>query len=299
MKCGEHFCAAAACTGLGASAVCTQRCLTANDCPPQEQCFTVDHGAWSVSVCLASPPVGQFSQPCASDLECVTGVCVGGNDEGFCSFACAPLNKCPEGWNCRYATGEFENPYCWPSSPGCAGRQCGPGEGGQPCGTCPPGSACHPDGLCDLKWCVRDCKDRTCGPDSCGGNCGECACAETCVEGTCAAGTQTPCDGVECGVDKFGCFCGACLDPAEVCLVGAGKCVDVDSYVGKGCAASKDCATGLCGAWELGGICTVPCIEKIMDCPAGMLCTEGAIYPVPFGPAGTMPLCLPEKWRGP
>ena len=193
--------------------------------------------------------------PADCDACCGNGACEPGYEESCltcvadCACACGEL--CQQG-SCLFTA--------------CEGKECGADGCGGSCGTCDEDHHECLDGLCQyIPWCGdEECNgDEQCDicPADCGLCCGDgwctaedgedcdtcpsdCACfvcGETCEEGVCVF---TACDGMDCGDDTCGGFCGTC-GPSEIC--------DESTYV---CASIPDCTNGMCrvpaGEFEMG-----------------------------------------------
>ena len=114
---------------------------------------------------------------------------------------------------------------------------------------CEPGLTCEESAA--PHCCRRGCDGMACGPDGCGGYCGECvAPLDTCVEGACLCVPN--CDGSACGDDGCGGSCGECPDEE--------KCHD-------GVCCTSSCIGIGCGDDGCGGWCG--------DCPDGEDCYQG------------------------
>jgi hypothetical protein len=62
--------------------------------------------ALAVAGCEESPGEGALGDPCETDGDCASLLCVGGvaGPEGACTQSCATNEECPEGWSCGAVT---------------------------------------------------------------------------------------------------------------------------------------------------------------------------------------------------
>ena len=203
------------------------------------------------------------------DPQCEGRIC---GDDG-CGGSCG---ACPPGEACT------TQGACVPCEIDCEDKVCGPDGCGGSCGACPPGGTCNDWGQC-VGGCEPECLGRECGPDACGGSCGACADGELCTDlGHCV---EAP----DCGaVTKIGCCDGEvlwacvggevqdepCAEPACGWDAGeGGYACGTDGEAspdgafpidcpwvchpdceGQGCG--PDGCGGLCGACDLGAVCT-------------------------------------------
>ena len=92
---------------------------------------------------------------------------------------------------------------------------------------------------------------------------------------------ETPADGGDAGTPADGGDAGLTVDAfAEV----SDPCSGADRPLGCGCAASQDCASGLCVYGPGGLVCSASC--KNVICPAGWSCTAPALVCMPQADAG-------------
>ncbi|MEZ4473361.1 MAG: hypothetical protein R3F60_21755 [bacterium] len=307
---GEE-CASGRCQGERCAAPCADA-----PCPAGQACVRDVSGA----ACRPAGP-GAAGSPCDAGADCESGVCGG----GICAADCAGGAPCPAETRCtRFVDGDFCFPPCrddadCPAIAYCAlgfpeGGTCfwrGLGEADAPCAQ---DADCR-SGRCDAGACLGACvagecpAGRTCrdfgtaalcspAPLPSGAACeADDACAEglDCVAGRCLPGCDagcppaTLCHGGRChpacetAADcRPGRACNRFDDDAPFCQArGAGE-------VGAACAASGDCADGLCFADR----CRAPCGGGA-PCGEGEACVPlgGAAWCLPSGPGALGDVC--------
>ena len=97
---------------------CVTRCPDAGECEEGFSCAG-EH-------CV--PALGQLAEPCASDAECLSGLCAPGGDAMVCASPCGAEGRCEPGTECRDEGGELR---CLPPAPsGGGGGGCAAGGAG-------------------------------------------------------------------------------------------------------------------------------------------------------------------------
>ena len=110
----EHFCAT-----RGEDSWCTRFCADDSGCPEGTTCVVVGGGAR-----LCAPTSSLAGTECATDDECISGLCraTGDSTTPICTRACGIGAACPTGLECRSVDGEA---FCaLPSVAGTAGGCC-------------------------------------------------------------------------------------------------------------------------------------------------------------------------------
>jgi hypothetical protein len=91
---GSDQCASGICAVRGDGSFCTQVCGDAAPCPESFTCTA----AGDTSVCV--PSLGGLDARCASDEECLSGICTVDAGASYCSRACDGATPCPSGFVC-------------------------------------------------------------------------------------------------------------------------------------------------------------------------------------------------------
>jgi len=98
-------------------------CASATDCTDGQEC--------NDGRCYWPPPTGELGDACASDGECISGLCAKNGSEGHCSQTCFPTpleETCPDGFHCESVSAT--SGACWPASAnGGGGGGCQSGSG--------------------------------------------------------------------------------------------------------------------------------------------------------------------------
>lgn len=290
----SQFCSDDGGTGLEAG----EYCWGASQCGPGLQCLPIPGGTALCSrecdrdaqctngtrcvggFCLSGGE-GAFGDPCESNLDCASLLCVPlDEDTNLCMEECDPDRPdCPQGADCIPLDEDPDiDGLCLP--PGdvreggaCGDERCAPGlicileseERGacrdrcEPFGTCPNGRGCTPFG--DDNWfCLPT--DGLGEGDDCAPSAPGCSGGLLCIplddddNGMCFR----PCD------DRDEDFCGgdvACLDIDDE-AGNLGICSTGDAGFAEPCANSLECRSFICVADGDGGSCTQPCEDT---CP--------------------------------
>ena len=102
--------------------VCTDSCVDSGACPTGWTCGKVYlDGGKSAEVCV--PELNRLCQPCANDLDCLGGICLGEGQDRYCA---TPCGECPSTHSCvnkPAPDGSGDVPVCVPTSGSCS---CGP-----------------------------------------------------------------------------------------------------------------------------------------------------------------------------
>jgi MYXO-CTERM domain-containing protein len=262
------------------------------DCTVDTDCGTGRH--CEGGTCIDNPPTARgFGEPCTSDTQCGSGLCLG----GICTQSCdpsRPFGSCPGGYYCDdVSCGEGR---CRAGNPGV----------GEQFALCGSDAECQ-SGFCDLSRgagvCLNPCNPseafttcqlgETCQPIG-GPNCGACLCGPgmfgdpcnsdlECVVGLCRAAVEgelprctTACVNGAC---PFGASCSAVLAPDGSSEM---RCAAGGQRLGGRCAANEECQSGFCWAYNGQSFCTRPC-GGICGCPSSQTCvTSGSsAYCVP------------------
>jgi len=97
-------------------------CQSADSCNDGQSC--------NDGRCAFPPAIGEFGDSCATDAECVSGLCPKDGDQGVCSMDCFPTpteDTCPSGYDCVALNAS--NGVCWPKPSNSGGCQTS-GSGG-------------------------------------------------------------------------------------------------------------------------------------------------------------------------
>jgi len=265
---GSETCQAGVCTA-GTPLVCDdgQLCNGAEACDP-------------LLGCVPGTPVADGTScadgtVCNGAETCVAGVCTPG----------APLN-CDDGNLC---TADSCDPVLGcQSAPVADGTSCADGtvcNGAETCvaGTCTAGTplVCDDGNVCTADSCdpVLGCQS---APVADGTSCADgtvCNGAETCVAGTCTAGTPLVCDdGNPCTADS----CDALLGCQSTAVADGTSCAD-----GTVCNGAETCVAGACTAGtplncDDGNVCTADSCDALLGCQNvavadGTSCADGTV----------------------
>ncbi len=206
-----------------AGGYCTTRC-PAEGCPDGYECRNAEGVAnLCVRPGMGPPPGGALGEVCGDGTGCAEGlICVGDDDERFCSRACTVPGSCPAGFRCA----------------GRAQPLCAPLRGlpamGEPCAegaACAEGFVCASHASRGLPFCTLAC-DGVCpagyqcenAPD------GTRRCAPTAV--------ARPAFGERCVPDAADPALAGCAEGHE-CLAGG-----VDTYCTRACGLGNRCPAG-------------------------------------------------------
>jgi hypothetical protein len=81
----------------GTAGTCNKSCTTEGDCPSRHICeFATKLG---IRVCIAKGDK-RIGDPCVSQYDCESTVCLKSDTTAFCSKGCALAEECPPGWTC-------------------------------------------------------------------------------------------------------------------------------------------------------------------------------------------------------
>ena len=245
---------------------------------------------------------GACCLPSCEGVECGTDGC--GGDCGTCPVgeycnegACGPNDGCSmtneigcggclceacvcDIWPecCQWGWDDLCVYFCEASCGGCGLLEnCGDdictAEEGENCGNCPGDCLCEGDSIChSYECCTPSCEGLMCGSDGCGGYCGDCY-DGVCVDGICMSGPG--CESsvfAGCG----GCSCEACVCGMDsYCCSNSwdGLCVSECIEDCGGCADLSNCGDGVCdgGVGETCGVCPADCA-----CIEGEVCLENS-----------------------
>ncbi|MCC7538655.1 MAG: matrixin family metalloprotease [Deltaproteobacteria bacterium] len=202
----------------GGDPFCTRMC--AGDCPSGWSCQTVGFsGGGMADICLPgagpTPGTGAFGDPCESNQDCSTNICVSDGSSAFCTQLCTDATGCPSGGMCvplmsgggACVPGSTPPPPTPPTPPPTPPTPPPPGDGGV---TPPPPPA---DTGPRLPGMIGDACDAptACASGHCGRYSGETFCTSLCAEATpctsgysCSSGICVPDRLLE---DDGGCGC--------------------------------------------------------------------------------------------
>ncbi len=268
---------------------CTGTCEEGDPpCPESFRCLPASDGMGGTTLVCVPRGEGAIGDPCVTDADCFSRLCLPMEPEPFCSDFCEEdPSICGEGNVACLTLVDMED-NLWELC--VKGGDSGPGE---PCPDgivdcdltqteicladdrisfcsvgCPdgpedcdafPGGCCVDLGASDEPEdhfclpreycpCEPQCFGRNCGPDGCGGVCGLCDEGQVCENGLCVDCTPD-CADAECGPDGCGGLCGSC-DPGEQCV--EGTCLGTCNPECEGRECGPDGCGGLCG------VCTSP-----------------------------------------
>lgn len=111
-------CTSNICATQGDRSFCTEICDDAMPCPDRFTCTLV---GGDTSVCI--PDFGGLGSACASNEECVSGICAAEGDRTYCTRVCDDVTPCPTGTYECVATSDPATRVCRPTGapadPGC------------------------------------------------------------------------------------------------------------------------------------------------------------------------------------
>ncbi len=226
---GDQDCKSGHCIEGYSGFVCTQGCGDGAACPTAWTCNKVFLGG-TKSAQLCVPDVSKLCQSCATDLDCLGGLCVKSGDESYCASLC-PKDGCPGSHSCTALPAP---------------------DGGEPVQACTPKS-----GSCSCSSAtvglIRACKVSA-GPKTCYG-------IETCQSGG-WAGCGLPkevCDGEDNNCDGQ-------VDEGFVDGAGQYTTTAACGSCGNGCGAlSFANATPVCQVSAKGALCGMQCKATYFD----------------------------------
>jgi hypothetical protein len=216
-----------------------------------------------------------FDQPCESNADCPTGVCVYTRHGKRCTVPC--IEDCPEGWLCKQLPGGVDTQYACVPAHITTCRPCTDGEDCQEFGF-------QPEGLCHLvapeagSFCITPCSaEVSCpsgfvcaelpgepvgAPTYCQPEGGECPCDEVAVQ----QGLSTPCE--------LGSVSGKCLGERRCTAEGLTAC-DAPLPTPEQCDGKDNDCDGMTdeGNPDGGGECTLA--DKKGLCAVGALTCDG------------------------
>jgi len=177
---------------------CSQECVP--DCAGKEcgddgcggSCGACDPGTECTEGNCKGPELGKMGDPCETNLDCISYMCVESSVGPICSKACGGDASCPIAFKCEEVMiGQATILACVPT-----------GE------------------------CIPDCIGKDCGDDGCDGSCGNCPDGYSCSAGACktAAGAScesaSECAGNLCVNFQSGTLCSTPCSTAEGCPEG-------------------------------------------------------------------------------
>ena len=279
-------CTSKICLKYGTNTFCSQKC-DSSACPNGDKCLNLSGGGKACLPGSASMGTKKLGQPCQTDLDCVSKICVSVPGKGYlCSQKCdVTKNNCPTNYYCANSSA---GGLCIPSNKTvpkkglgqactsntqCTSNLCISAGSSKYCsyycdkqkaGSCPSGYSCTSLSGTNKAACAKSgpAKKKPLGDP--------CSKASECQSGLCAAfgGSNTCtqyCDKAKANSCPNGYKC------IPVTGTSKGACVKDSSKQGLGGACTKggDCQSGIC-AGE--GFCTKLCTPGTNDCGAGFNC---------------------------
>jgi hypothetical protein len=93
-ECEDELCLT---IGNGTAGTCSRACTGPSDCPARHGCELVS--GLGIRACLAKGEK-RIGDPCRSQFECESSICIGNEKDAYCSIGCALPSECPVGWSC-------------------------------------------------------------------------------------------------------------------------------------------------------------------------------------------------------
>lgn len=286
-------CTSGLCIKSSTSTYCTQYC-NSSACPNGDKCVNLSGGGKACLPNSASTGTKKLGQTCASNLECISDICVQVPGQGYlCSQKCTvSKNDCPTGYTCANSTiGGLCIPgttttkkdfgaACTANSQ-CKSGTCGVTSKGRICTSvcdmtkknCPSGYKCEKLPSNTVPMCVKDSgttptKKDLGEPCKNAADCKSALCANTgsglvCIQYCDLSKNNCP-TGFKC-VPISGSTKGACVKDTSIKPPKKGK-------LGDPCTKGDECESGLCATDSQGNkFCTNLCDPKV-GCGSGYTC---------------------------